>query len=68
MKSKIHDPFHDPAPQVPAHIPPPAPPEDVSVDAPGGGRNVKPIEITDPNHRARFVPTHEPERDYKRRK
>lgn len=35
------------------------PPDDVSVDAPGGGKNVKPVEITDENFDSGFK--HEPE-------
>ena len=43
------------------------PPELRSFDEPQGGVNVKPVEITDPNHRARFVPTEEQEYDFSKK-
>lgn len=66
-KAIPHDPFHDPAPQVPAHVPPPAPPELGSIDddASRGGKNVRPNVIEDEGFSHAFK--HEPEhtKEYK---
>ncbi len=65
MKHKaIHDPFHDPAPQVSNVYKGEEPAELRPFDEPQGGVTRKPLEITDPNHRARFVPTKEPEHNF----
>jgi hypothetical protein len=67
MKKQPHDPFHDYPEQVSNVYKYQKPPDEVSVDDPGGGKNRPPIEITEPNHRARFVPTHEPEHDFSKK-
>jgi hypothetical protein len=64
MKGKPipHDPFHDDAPQVKAHIPPPEPPELKPIDSDASrARNVKPNELEDEGFRAKFK--HEAEHD-----
>lgn len=68
MKHKaIHDPFHDPAPQVSNVYKGEEPDELSPFDHSKGGQNRKPLEITDPHHRARFVPTQEPEHTFFKR-
>jgi hypothetical protein len=68
MKRKAtHDKFHDDQPQVSNVYEYSQPPELTSIDKTAGGRNVKPALITDPNHRARFVPTQEPEHTFFKR-
>jgi len=66
------DPFHDIQPQVPATKPAPEPPELPSIDddKAHGGRNVKPLELTDEAARAKFKhePEHTKEYDYSKGK
>ena len=67
MKKKIpHDPFHDPAPQVPAHIPPPPPPDLLSIDddASRGGKNAIPNVLTDEGFSHAFKRESEHTREY----
>jgi hypothetical protein len=64
MKRKVHDPFHDDPPQVKNSYEYAPPPELKSIDETAVGRNVKPVLITDPHHRSRFVPTQEPEHTF----
>jgi len=67
MKRKTHDPFHDDQPQVSNVYEYEEPDELKPIDKTAGGVNVKPTLITDPNHRAHFVPTQEPEHAYFKR-
>jgi hypothetical protein len=66
MKGKAipHDPFHDPAPQI-SNVYEYEEPEELTPfdEATRGGVNST-VEITDPNHRAKFVPTKEEEHDF----
>jgi hypothetical protein len=62
-----HDKFHDDQSQVSNAYEYQEPPELASIDETAGGVNVRPALITDPHHRARFVPTQEPERSYFRK-
>ena len=63
----VKDPFHNDEPQVSNVYQYEEPPELRSHDEPQGGLNVKPVEITDPNHRAKFVPNEEQEYDFSKK-
>jgi hypothetical protein len=56
MKSKkVHDPFHDNEPQVPAHVLPPEPPELRPLDEAHGGLPTKHRVLTDEGFEHAYV-------------
>ena len=55
MSKKVNDPFNRTLErQAVSYVPPPEPPDGVSVDAPGGGTNPPTVNITEENHHSFF--------------